>query len=79
MVGLASKWVRLAPNGTNLGPFKISFSIFWLAESVSASQNVLKLILKSPIFVPFESNLTPYLATTLTSLLHEYIVDDSAG
>ena len=26
------KWVRLAPNGTNLGLFKISFSTFWLAE-----------------------------------------------
>ena len=25
-------WVRLAPNGTNLGIFKISFSTFWLAE-----------------------------------------------
>ena len=25
-------WLRLAPNGTNLGLFKISFSTFWLAE-----------------------------------------------
>ena len=25
-------WVRLAPNGTNLGLFKISFSTFWLGE-----------------------------------------------
>ena len=25
-------WFRLAPNGTNLGLFKISFSTFWLAE-----------------------------------------------
>ena len=25
MLGLASKWVRLAPNWTNLGHFKISF------------------------------------------------------
>ena len=25
-------WVRLAPNGTNLGLFKISFSTFWLDE-----------------------------------------------
>ena len=24
-------WVKLAPNGTNLGLFKISFSTFWLA------------------------------------------------
>ena len=26
------KWVRLAPNGTNLGLFKISFSTFSLAK-----------------------------------------------
>ena len=25
-------WVRLAPNGTNLGFFKINFSTFWLFE-----------------------------------------------
>ena len=25
-------WVRLAPNWTNLGLFKISFSTFWLGE-----------------------------------------------
>ena len=25
-------WVRLAPNGTNVGLFKISFSTFWLTE-----------------------------------------------
>ena len=25
-------WVRLTPNGTNLGLFKISFSTFWLGE-----------------------------------------------
>ena len=37
-------WVRLAPNWTNLGLFKISFP----------SQNVLKLILKSPRFVQFD-------------------------
>ena len=26
---LAPKWVRLAPNGTNLGNFQIRFSTFW--------------------------------------------------
>ena len=25
-------WVRLAPNGTNLGLFKVSFNTFWLGE-----------------------------------------------
>ena len=30
MSGLASKWVRLVPNWTNLGLFKNSFSTFWL-------------------------------------------------
>ena len=34
MVCLALKWVRLAPNGTNQGLFKISFSTFWLCEKV---------------------------------------------
>ena len=42
---------RLATNGTYLRLFKISFS---------ASQNVLKLILKSHIFVPFWANLTQF-------------------
>ena len=32
MVGLAPKWVRLAPNWTNPGIFQISFSLFWLTE-----------------------------------------------
>ena len=52
-------WVRFAPNGTNLGLFKISFSTFWLAEPKSTetdlkkSQHVLKMVLKSPRFVTF--------------------------
>ena len=29
MSGLAHKWVRLAPIGTNLGLFKICYSTFW--------------------------------------------------
>ena len=33
MVGLPPKWVRLAPNGTNPGFFKISFSTFWLGQT----------------------------------------------
>ena len=41
---LPPNWVRLAPNGTNLGLFKIRFSTFWLAE------------LKSPRFVPLGTN-----------------------
>ena len=43
-MGAGRNWVRLAPNGTNMGLFKTSFRTFWL---------VLKLILKSPRFVPF--------------------------
>ena len=43
----ADKVVRLAPNGTNLGLVKISFS-------------ELKLILKSPRFVTFRANLTQF-------------------
>ena len=30
MVGLASKWVRFAPNGTNSGLFQIRFQYIWL-------------------------------------------------
>ena len=48
--------VRLAPNGTNLGFFKRSVSVHF----GSPSQNVLKLILKSPIFVPFGPNMTQF-------------------
>ena len=29
MVGLAPKWVRLAPNGTNPGLFQIRFQYIW--------------------------------------------------
>ena len=29
MVGLALKWVRLAPNGTNPGIFQIRFQCIW--------------------------------------------------
>ena len=51
---MAPNWVRLAPNGTNLGLFKISFQ-FILA--LRAKMNC-KLILKSPRLVPFSANLT---------------------
>ena len=50
MSGLATNWVRLASNGTNLALLKISFSTYWLA----------KLIWKSPRFVPFGANLTQF-------------------
>ena len=32
--GLVPNWVRLAPNGTDLELFKISFSTFWLVEPI---------------------------------------------
>ena len=50
--------VRLVPN---LGLIKISFS---------ASQNVLKLILKSPRFIPLGANLTQFGSPNLTSLMN---------
>ena len=34
MSGLDANWGRLAPNGTNLGLFKIIFSTFWLADRI---------------------------------------------
>ena len=42
-------WVRVAPNGTSLGLFKIGF-LFILAHRAKMNR---KLILKSPIIVPF--------------------------
>ena len=48
MSNLLSNGVRLAPNETDLGNFKISFSTY------------LRLILKSPRFVSFEANLTQF-------------------
>ena len=75
-------WVRLAPNGTNLGLYKISFCTFWLQvdpkqdksgnfkdyflyiqalkQILKANQNVLKLIIISPRFVPSWANLTEF-------------------
>ena len=49
--------VKLTQNGTNLGFFKISF------------QNALKLILKSPKFVPFGAYLAQFGWKKLTSLI----------
>ena len=36
--GLLPNWVRLAPNGTNLGLFKISFSTFCTETDLKKSQ-----------------------------------------
>ena len=58
MLGLAPKWVRLAPNGTNPGLFQIGFQcqMHW------------NLIWKRPGFVPFEP-IWPTLEPNLASLL----------
>ena len=66
-LGLASKWVRLGLNGTNLGLLKISFSPKTDLKR-SPSQNVPKLILKSPRFVPSVAHL-PTLMPNLTSCM----------
>ena len=64
---LDSKWVRLAPNGTNPGIFQIRFSTFWLGDTkmgqiwdISRMYNLSvnlskwsKMVLKSPRFVLF--------------------------
>ena len=47
------KFSQMAPNGSNLGLFKISF-LFILARRAKMKR---KLILKSPRFVPFNTNL----------------------
>ena len=55
MVGLAPKWVRLAPNGTNPGLFQIRFQCIW-----RGAPKALKYDMKSPGFVPFAANLTHF-------------------
>ena len=55
MVGLAPKWVRLAPNGTNPGLFQIRFQCIW-----RGAPKALKSDLKKPGFVPFGANLTHF-------------------
>ena len=47
MVGLAPKWVRLAPNGTNPGLFQIIFQCIW-----RPAPNALKSDLKKPRICP---------------------------
>ena len=69
MSGLAPNWVRLAPIGTYLGLFKISFNTFG-----SERKNVLKRILKIPDLShswPIWTNIEP----TLTSLVSEFTRD----
>ena len=55
MVGLAPKWVRLAPNGTNPGLFQIRFQCIW-----RPAQNALKSDLKKPGICPILANLTHF-------------------
>ena len=42
MVGLAPKWVGLAPNGTNPGLFQIRFQYIWLDEPSVLKSNLKK-------------------------------------
>ena len=71
---LASNWVRLVPNETNLGLFKFSFSTFWLAEPKCTETDLKKSQicsiwdLSDPIWMP---NLTSLMRMCITlSLLH---------
>ena len=63
MVGLAPKWVRLAPNGTNPGLFQIRFQYIWLDEP-----NVLKFDLKKFRICPIWGPIWPTLESNLPSL-----------
>ena len=67
MSRLTPNWFRLAPNGkksrTLLKSVSVHFIYFLRLVSIhfgSLSQNVLKLILKSPRFVPFGANLAQF-------------------
>ena len=64
-----SNWIILAEYGTNLGLFKISFN--------TASQNVLKLILKSPRFVSFGGQSDPIWSANLSSLMTSVTLCDN--
>ena len=60
---LGPKWVRLAPKGTNPGIFFRSDSLHFGISSqnvLNRSQNVMNLIWKNPVFVPFGANLTHF-------------------
>ena len=76
MVGLAPKWVRLAPNGTNPGLFQIKFQCIW-----RGAPNALKSDLKKPGFVPFGANLTHFGAkpTNPADRLHSWVQEDSVA
>ena len=59
-------WDRLAPNGTNQGLLKISFSTFWLGEPKCTETD-----LKSHRFVPFGGQSDLVKMPNLTSLMVE--------
>ena len=59
MVGLAPKWVRLAPNGTNRGFFRSDFSAFG-----AGAPNALKSDLKNPRICPIWGQSDPLWSQT---------------
>ena len=59
MVGLAAKWVRLAPNGINLGLFQIRFQCIW-----RDAPNALKSDLKTPQICPIWGQSDPLCSQT---------------
>ena len=75
-VSLDSKVVRLAPNGINVGLFKISFSTFWLTEPKCTETD-----LKKSQICPIWDNLTKFRAKPDIHVTDRYndmkvIVDD---
>ena len=62
MLGLAPKWSRLAPNGTNPGSFHFRFH--YVLISSSASQNVLKFDMKKPRICPIWGHSDPLCSQT---------------
>ena len=65
MVGLAPKWVRLAPNGTNPGLFQIRFQCIWTHLHKELSSHRLGVIPRSPLldnffFIDLEATVGTY-------------------
>ena len=61
MVGLAPKWVILAPNGTNPGLFQIRFQYTWLielADGEGESRVVCQICARQRLPVPFKTHLS---------------------
>ena len=55
MSGMATNWDRLAPNESNLGLFKVIFSIFWLCKHFNIRHSLTDILTKHTLTTPFHA------------------------